>query len=145
MAEPLTLTLGLSDIPRTRALFDGTVRPEGIRLQCRSRFSEGLDNTGARHRWILEGKIPGGECSTSSFVLAHSRSIPLKILPVFIARAFRHRCMFCPAASNMSGPSDLAGKRVTVHRYNATTSVWLRGLIQNEYRLPGFVFFSAVF
>lgn len=133
MAQPLNLTLGLSQIPRTQALFDGSVQPEGINLKCQSQFSEGLDNTGARHRWILEGKIPGGECSTSSFILARNRSIPLKILPVFIARAFRHRCMFCPAGSPMRGPSDLKGKRVTVHRYNATTSVWLRGLIQNEY------------
>ena len=133
MAQPLDLTLGLSEISRTRALFDGTVRPAGVNLTCRSRFSEGLDNTGARHRWILDGKIPGGECSTSSFVLAHSRSARLKILPVFIARAFRHRCMFCPTGSSMHDPSDLRGRRVTVHRYNATTSVWVRGLIQNEY------------
>ena len=133
MAKPLNLTLGLSENPRTMALFDGTVKAEGINLTCRSRFSEGFDNTGARHRWILEGKIPGGECSTSSFVLARNRSIPMRILPVFLSRAFRHRCMFCPAASTMASPGDLSGKKVTVHRYNATTSVWVRGLIQNEY------------
>ncbi len=133
MAKPLPLTLGLSENNRTQALFDGSVRPEGIELECRSQFSEGFDNTGARHRWIIEGKIPGGECSTSSFILARNRGVPLKIFPIFISRQFRHRCIYCSANSSVRLPSDLKGKRVTVHRYNASTSVWVRGLLQNEY------------
>ena len=133
MAKPLPLTLGLSENIRTQALFDGSVRPEGIELGCRSKFSEGYDNTGARHRWIIEGKIPGGECSTSSFILARNRGVPLKIFPIFISRQFRHRCIYCPANSSVREPADLKGKRVTVHRYNASTSVWVRGLLQNEY------------
>ena len=133
MAKPLPLTLGLSENIRTQALFDGSVRPEGIELECRSQFSEGYDNTGARHRWIIEGKIPGGECSTSSFILARNRGVPLKIFPIFISRQFRHRCIYCPANSSVREPADLKGKRVTVHRYNASTSVWVRGLLQNEY------------
>ncbi len=133
MAKPLPLTLGLSVNNRTQALFDGSVRPDGIELECRSQFSEGYDNTGARHRWIIEGKIPGGECSTSSFILARNRGVPLKIFPIFISRQFRHRCIYCPVNSSVRVPSDLKGKRVTVHRYNASTSVWVRGLLQNEY------------
>ena len=133
MAKPLPLTLGLSVNTRTQALFDGSVRPDGIDLECRSQFSEGYDNTGARHRWIIEGKIPGGECSTSSFIMARNRGVPLKIFPVFLSRQFRHRCIYCPVNSLVRQPSDLKGKRVTVHRYNASTSVWVRGLLQNEY------------
>jgi hypothetical protein len=68
----IKLTLGLAVTPRTRALFDGTVQPEGIELRCESRFGDGLDNTGARHRAILGGAIDGGECSTSSLILARS-------------------------------------------------------------------------
>jgi 4,5-dihydroxyphthalate decarboxylase len=129
------LTLGLSITPRTRALFDGSVRPEGIELRCEMQFGTGLDNTGARHRAILQGKIDGGECSTSSLVLARIRGVGLRALPVFLARQFRHRCMFCAASSPLAHPSDLKGKRVTVHRYNSTTAVWIRGLLQNEYGL----------
>lgn len=33
----------------------------------------------------------------------------------------------------MSHPSELKDKRVVAHRYNATTAVWLRGLLQDEY------------
>ena len=133
MAEPVKLTLGLAVTPRTRALFDGTVRPQGIELQCESQFGQGLDNTGARHRAILGGAIDGGECSTSSFILARMRGASLRGLPVFPARQFRHRCMFCPAGSPLTDPSELRGKRVVAHRYNATTAVWLRALLQDEY------------
>jgi 4,5-dihydroxyphthalate decarboxylase len=133
MAESIKLTLGFAVTPRTRALFDGTVRPEGIELRCESRFGSGLDNTGARHRAILGGTIDGGECSTSSLILARMRGISLRGLPVFLARQFRHRCIFCPVTSTLSHASELKGKRVSVHRYNATTAVWVRGLLQNEY------------
>jgi 4,5-dihydroxyphthalate decarboxylase len=133
MAESIKLTLGLAVTPRTRALFDGSVRPEGIELRCESQFGDGLDNTGARHRAILGGAIDGGECSTSSLILARMRGSPLRGLPIFPARQFRHRCIYCPASSTLSHPSELKGKNVVAHRYNATTAVWLRGLLQNEY------------
>ena len=133
MAAPIKLTLGLALTPRTRALFDGSVQPEGIQLRCESQFGEGLDNTGARHRAILGGATDGGECSTSSLILARMRGASLRGLPVFPARQFRHRCIFCPATSTLSHPSELKGKRVIAHRYNATTAVWLRALLQDEY------------
>ncbi len=133
MAETIKLTLGMAVTPRTRALFDGSVRPEGIELRCESQFGDGLDNTGARHRAILNGAIDGGECSTSSLILARMRGAPLRGLPVFPARQFRHRCIYCSVTSPLSHPSELKGKSVSAHRYNATTAVWLRALLQDEY------------
>jgi len=109
------------------------VRPVGIELRCESQFGDGLDNTGARHRAILGGAIDGGECSTSSLILARLRGLPLRGLPVFPARQFRHRCIYCATSSPLSHPADLNGKRVSAHRYNATTAVWLRALLQDEY------------
>ena len=53
----LPLTIGLNPSPYTRALFDGSVRVQGIDLKLRSRFGEGLDNIGARHRAIIAGKL----------------------------------------------------------------------------------------
>ena len=88
MAESIKLTLGFAVTPRTRALFDGTVRPEGIELRCESQFGNGLDNTGARHRTILGGIINGGECSTSSLILARMRGSSLRGLPIFRRASF---------------------------------------------------------
>jgi 4,5-dihydroxyphthalate decarboxylase len=132
-ARPFPLTLGLARTPYTQALFDGTVEPRGILLNCQEKFSQGLDNTGARHREIIAGMVPGGELSTSSFILAQMRGIPLLALPVFPARGFRHRTIYCHRNSPIREPQELRGSRVTAHRYNATTAVWVRGLLQNEY------------
>jgi 4,5-dihydroxyphthalate decarboxylase len=129
----LPLTIGLSASPYTQALFDGTVRPKEIELQLQTRFGEGLDNVGARHREIIAGKIDGGELSISSYILARLRGVPLVALPVFLSRRFRLRCMYCRADSPLQHPSELVGKKATVHRYNPTTPVWLRGILQNEF------------
>ena len=129
----LPLTLGFTRSPYTEALFNGTVRPRGIALTLRTDFGDGYDNVGARHRDIIAGKIDGGELSISSYVLARLRGVPLIALPVFLSRRFRLRCMYCRQNSPLQHPSELAGKIVTVHRYNATTPVWVRGIIQNEF------------
>jgi 4,5-dihydroxyphthalate decarboxylase len=129
----LPLTIGLSQSPITQALFDGSVRPNGIDLKLQTRFGDGLDNVGARHRAIVAGEIDGGELSISSYILARLRGVPLIALPVFLSRRFRLRCMYCRADSPLKHPSELAGKKATVHRYNATTPVWLKGILQNEF------------
>src|SRR2546425_1190986 len=133
MAEVLELTIGSSVNPYAMALIDGTVQPTGIKLTVRSEFSEGLDNTGARHREILGGRLAGGECSTSSFLLARTRGVPLTALPVFPARSFPHRQIYCHAEAPIRTPADLEGKRVTVHPWNSTSPTWTKGLLANEY------------
>jgi len=131
--ESIPLTIGLSASPYTQALFDGSVRVPGVDLQLRTKFGDGFDNIGARHRAIIAGEIDGGELSISSYILARLRGVPLIALPVFLSRRFRLRCMYCRKESSLEHPSELAGRKVTVHRYNATTPVWLKGILQNEF------------
>jgi len=129
----LSLTLGFSPAPNTQALLDGSVKPKAVQLHLQTRFGDGFDNVGARHRRIIEGKIDGGELSISSFILARMRGVGLRALPVFLSRRFRHRGMICSAKSPVRDPLDLNGKKVTVHRFNATTPVWLKGILQNQF------------
>jgi 4,5-dihydroxyphthalate decarboxylase len=129
------LTLGFNPAPNTQALIDGSVRPQGVDLRVQTEFDDGFDNIGARHRSIITGETAGGELSISSFVLARHRGVKLKALPVFLSRKFRFRSMYCRVDAPLRDPSELRGKRVTVHRYNSSTAVWLRGILQNEYRV----------
>ena len=94
--DNLHLTIGMSASPYTQALFDGSVRAQGIELQLQTRFGDGLDNVGARHRAIIAGEIDGGEVSISSYILARLRGVPLIALPVFLSRRFG--CAACTAA-----------------------------------------------
>jgi hypothetical protein len=77
----LPLTIGLSQSPITQALFDGSVRPNGIDLKLQTRFGDGLDNVGARHRAIIAGEIDGGELSISSYILARTAGFSIAPLP----------------------------------------------------------------
>ena len=134
MAAPLELRLGLSPRPITRALVDGTVQPEGVRLICVEDFGRGQRNAGtARHRAIVSGALDGGEFSMSSLFLARQRGIGLVALPIFLARGYCHRSMYRHASAPIRTPSDLRGKRVTVHRYNNTVAVWMRALLAGDY------------
>src|SRR5258706_5055768 len=128
-----TLHLGFNPAANTKALFDGSVGLKGVELKLESQFGEGFDNVGARHRKIIAGEFDGGELSISSFILARLRGMKLRAPPVFLSRKLRHRCMFYPAHAPLQDPSELAGKKITIHRYNATTPVWLKGILQNEY------------
>ena len=119
----LSLNLGFNPAPNTKGFFEGAVRLKDIDLKLESEFGEGLDNVGARHRKIIAGEFDGGELSISSFILARKRGIKLRALPVFLSRKFRHRCMYLPVKSPLRDPSELAGKKITIHRYNATTPV----------------------
>ena len=127
------LTIGMSRSPYTEALFNASVRAANVDLELRTQFGDGYDNVGARHRAIIAGEIDGGELSISSYILACLRGVPLIALPVFLSRRFRLRCMYCRNSSPLRHPAELAGGKITVHRYNATTPVWLRGILQNEF------------
>jgi len=128
-----TLHLAFNPAANTKALFDGSVGIENVELKLESQFAEGLDNVGMRHRKIIAGEFDGGELSISSFILARQRGLRLRALPVFLSRKFRHRCMYFSARSALKEPAELAGHKATIHRYNATTPVWLKGILQNEH------------
>src|SRR3954454_15248951 len=126
MAKDLELSLFMAKTPLTSALYDGTVQPKGIKLSVDNDFGGMLANTGERHRQILAGELPGGECSTSSFLLARTRGVPLVALPVFLARNFPRRQIWASTSAPVETPADLAGKRVTVHRWNSTSPSWTK-------------------
>jgi len=133
--KPISLHLGLTKFPSTQGLYDGTIQPPGIELNLQSSFGVGLDKIGARHREIIAGNIDGGELSLSSFINARLRGIPLKALPVFPDRTFCHRFIYTAVNSPLRSPKELAGKKATVHRYNATAPVWTKGVLQNDYNV----------
>jgi 4,5-dihydroxyphthalate decarboxylase len=133
MVTKLELRLGLTPRPHTRALLDGTVEPDGVRLVFEDVGRRQRNAGTERHRGIVAGRLDGGEFSTSSLFLARQSGIKLIALPVFLARGHSHRSMYCHDAAPIQTPSDLRGKRVTVHRYNNTVAVWMRALLASEY------------
>lgn len=127
----VSMTVGMARRPSLAALIDGTVKPEGIDLTCVCDFPE--PSTIVRHDRILEGQLDGGELSMSFYVEAKTKGAPLVGLPVYPNRSFRHRSIYCRDGAGIHTPTDLHGKKVGLHVYAASTMIWVRGILRDEY------------
>ena len=101
----LRLCCGIYD--RTKALFDGTVKPEGIDLTVVP--YEGIDEL--FRRVFSKGDYEISEMSFSNYLYARSLRMGWVLLPVFVSRKFRQSYIFINAHSGIEDPADLKGKR----------------------------------
>ncbi len=125
----LNLTLACEDYDRTRALLDGSVKPEGIDLTYLVMPVEEIF-----WRMLRYEDFDIAELSMGAFLVAAAQGRrSFMAIPVFPSRTFRHRCIFVNSSAGIERPEDLKGKRVGVPEYTMTASVWLRGLLQHEY------------
>jgi 4,5-dihydroxyphthalate decarboxylase len=125
----LALTLAASNVDRVRALIDGRVQPEGIDLNFIP-----LEAEEAFWRMTQFLEFDASEMSGTAYLIERSRPSPRFIaIPVFTSRAFRHDAMYVHAASGITAPEQLRGRRVGLPEYNLTACVWMRGLLQHEY------------
>ena len=127
--EKLHLTVACGDYDRTKALQDGTVQPEGIRLNYLPLQAEEIF-------WRMGGhqEFDASEMSLSNQITMVSRgNAPFVAIPVFPSRFFRHSCVFINTESGIKGPQDLKGKKVGAPEYSITAAVWIRGMLQDDY------------
>ena len=128
----LRLSLACWDYDRTRALADGSVRPDGIELTYLPLPVEETFFRMMRHR-----EFDCAEMSLSSYVASlGAEDPPFIAIPVFPSRCFRHSCIFVSAKSGITRPEQLAGRRVGVPEYQLTAPVWIRGILADEHRVP---------
>jgi 4,5-dihydroxyphthalate decarboxylase len=125
----LQLSLACWDYDRTRALADGSVRPEGIDLVYNNLFVEETF-----FRMLRNREFDIAEMSLSSYCVSLTRDErPFIAIPVFPSRFFRHSCIFVSSKSGIREPKDLAGRKIGVPEYQMTAPVWIRGILQDEY------------
>ncbi|HCA86739.1 MAG TPA: 4,5-dihydroxyphthalate decarboxylase [Streptomyces sp.] len=128
----LRLTFACGDYDRTRALEEGTIRPDGIKLTCLRLPVEETFFRMMRHR-----EFEVAEMSLSSYVLSlQADPAPFVALPVFTSRMFRHGSLYCNADAGISGPGDLRGKLVGTPEYQLTAGVWVRGILADRHGVP---------
>jgi 4,5-dihydroxyphthalate decarboxylase len=65
-----------------------------------------------------------------------ARGAPFRAIPVFPHRKFCHGNLLIHAASGIQRPEDLAGKVVGMRAHFNPVSLWMRGLLQDEYGVP---------
>ncbi len=128
----LRLTFACGDYDRTRALEEGTIRPDGIELTYLRLPVEETFFRMMRHR-----EFEVAEMSLSSYVLSlQADTPPFVALPVFTSRMFRHGSVYCNADVGIAGPEDLRGKVVGTPEYQLTAGVWVRGILADHHGVP---------
>jgi 4,5-dihydroxyphthalate decarboxylase len=127
----LKLTLGCWNYDRTRALADGTVKPEGIALSYVGAQQVGeIMNRMLRTREFDVSEL-GFTYYLQSLALPER---PFVALPIFPNRIFRHSAIFVNRASGIAHPRDLVGKKVgELLRYGHDAGIWSKGVLNDEY------------
>ncbi|HYH70013.1 MAG TPA: ABC transporter substrate-binding protein [Methyloceanibacter sp.] len=128
----LALTLGCWNYDRTRALADGTVRPDGIDINY---LTMPVEETFFRMARFKEFDV--AEMSLSSYTVSlHSEARPFIAIPVFPSRFFRHASIYINKQAGIREPRDLIGKRVGNPEYQMTAPVWIRGILSEHHGVP---------
>src|ERR1700721_1702786 len=126
----LTLTAVTRTQGATRALKDGSVRPDG----CTLNFEEVPVLIQAFRRMVRTLDYDVTEMAFTTYMVAKAHGKPFTALPVFLVRGFHHGAILRGARSGAPAQKNLDGRRVGVNRgYTVTTGVWARGILAEEY------------
>ena len=125
----LRLVFAGGNYDRTRALAEGTIRPEGVDLVYLPLRPEEIF-----WRMFQYGDFDVSELSMANYITLVSRGeSPFVAIPAFLSRAFRHGSIFVNTGAGIERPEDLRGKRMGVPEYHMTAALWIRGMLDHEY------------
>lgn len=127
----LRLSLGCWNYDRTRSLMDGSIQPDGIDLNY---LNMPVEET--FFRMLRNREFDAAELSLSSYTVSLFRDSPFIAVPIFPSRFFRHSCIYVNADSGIKTAKDLIGKKVGCPEYQMTATVWIRGVLSDEYGVP---------
>ena len=127
----LKLTLACWNYDRTRALMDGSVKPDGIALQFESARQVGQ----IMERMVRDRAYDAAELGFTYYLRTLELSgAPFIAIPVFPNRIFRHAAIFVNRTRGIAGPQDLVGRKVgELHRYGHDAGIWSKGVLSDEY------------
>ena len=131
MGRALRMAVACGNYDRTRALFDGRVPIEG----CDPAFLP-LAPEEIFFRAFVHEEFDVAELSLSSYVMRRARGdCPYVGVPAFVSRAFRHSVVYVRTDRGIERPEDLRGRCVGVPEYQLSAAVWVRGMLQDDYRV----------
>jgi 4,5-dihydroxyphthalate decarboxylase len=83
-------------------------------------------------RVVREVEFDVAELALMTFLMARSRGVPLRLLPIVLFSRNPLPYLVCRAGDRFS-PRDLEGRRVGVRAYTTTTAVWVRALLADQF------------
>ena len=129
--QDLALRFGVTDCDRMRPLSSGAVPLPGIAADWTVLPVQELFN-----RMLATHEFDVCEYPIATYLREREGLKRYVALPYFTSRHFRLSCIFVNAAAGITGPADLAGRRVGVPIWDMAAAVWLRGILDEHYGLP---------
>jgi 4,5-dihydroxyphthalate decarboxylase len=129
--SPTTLRIVLGDYPHTLPLKRGEITSPWLTLD----FVEVKPLYQAFKPMVREHAYDASEIALVTYLQAAAYDKGLKLLPAAMLSRFQHGTVLYNAERGTIGPHDLPGKRIGVRSYSQTTGVWIRGILENDYRL----------
>ena len=131
MPDPITLRIAIGDYPHTLPLKRGAVASPWLTLD----FVEVAPMHKAFKPMVREHAYDASEMALVTYLQAKAYGKDLTLLPAAMLARFQHGTLLCNAARGKLGLADLPGKRIGVRAYSQTTGAWIRGILQNDYKL----------
>lgn len=125
--RPLRTLLG--DYPTTRALRHGAVTSVLTPLD----FADVAVPNKAFKRVVRDLEFDVAELALMTFLMARSRDVPLRLLPVVVFSRNPLPYLVCDSARRQIPPEGLAGRRIGVRSYTTTTAVWIRAVLADQF------------
>jgi 4,5-dihydroxyphthalate decarboxylase len=132
MPKKLQLALAVGDYEIVRPLIDGQIEVDGVDLMILTK----MDSATRHWRFLRNKEFDIAELSSSSYLAARDNDWPVRAIPVFLHRRFRHGFMFINTQKGISKPADLRGKKIGVKTLMTSAILWMRGILQHEYSVP---------
>lgn len=125
----LELSLAVCDYDRCRAVIDGRVAVDGCRI-----IPTAIEPEEAFHRAFKFQEFDVTELSLSSLTMLTSRGeSPYVAFPAYVSRLFRHSGIYIRTDRGIDRPEDLKGRVIGLPEYQITATVWIRGILEDEY------------
>jgi 4,5-dihydroxyphthalate decarboxylase len=127
----VTLNACVGSYPHTRALKEGDVKSDRVKLQ----FTEINPVNRAFMTMAREQKFDLSEMAIVTYLQAKAYRKPLVLMPATMMGRFQHGTMLYNSERGTLRPEDLAGRTVGVRAFSQTTGAWIRGILWKDYGL----------
>jgi 4,5-dihydroxyphthalate decarboxylase len=129
--KTLILSACLGSYPHTRALKDGAVTSDSVKLN----FTEVNPVNRAFLLMAREQKFDVCEMAIVTYLQAKAYGKPLMLMPATMMGRFQHGTLLYNSHRGRLRVEDLPGRRVGVRAFSQTTGVWIRGILWKDYGL----------
>ena len=130
-SAPLHLKTLLGDHPITLALKKGDISSPQVALD----IADIPQAFVAFKRVVRDFEFDVAELAIVTYLMARAHGKPYTLLPVVVLSRFQHPFLVYNASRGELRPADLKGRRVGIRSYSVTTTMWLRGILANDYGL----------